>query len=195
MKFGYARVSTHEQILDLQIDALKAAGCERIYQEKASGSKAERPELMRMLDQLRAGDTVIIWKLDRLGRSLAHLIKLVSDLEEQGVGLLSLNDPIDTTTPQGRLVFRIFASLAEFERDVIRERTMAGVASARRRGRSLGRPKGLTKNAEQKARLAESLYKDENFSVEQIARELHISKTTLYKYLRHRGVSIGLSPN
>jgi DNA invertase Pin-like site-specific DNA recombinase len=195
MKFGYARVSTHEQILDLQIDALKAAGCERIYQEKASGSKAERPELMRMLDQLRAGDTVIIWKLDRLGRSLAHLIKLVSDLEEQGVGLLSLNDPIDTTTPQGRLVFRIFASLAEFERDVIRERTMAGVASARRRGRLLGRPKGLTKNAEQKARLAESLYKDENFSVEQIARELRISKTTLYKYLRHRGVSIGLPPN
>lgn len=117
MKFGYARVSTHEQILDLQIDALKAAGCERIYQEKASGSKAERPELMRMLDQLRTGDTVIIWKLDRLGRSLAHLIKLVSDLEDQGVGLLSLNDPIDTTTPQGRLVFRIFASLAEFERD------------------------------------------------------------------------------
>lgn len=195
MKFGYARVSTHEQILDLQIDALKAAGCERIYQEKASGSKAERPELMRMLDQLRTGDTVIIWKLDRLGRSLAHLIKLVSDLEEQGVGLLSLNDPIDTTTPQGRLVFRIFASLAEFERDVIRERTMAGVASARRRGRLLGRPKGLTKNAEQKARLAESLYKDENFSVEQIARELRISKTTLYKYLRHRGVSVGITPN
>jgi len=195
MKFGYARVSTHEQILDLQIDALKAAGCERIYQEKASGSKAERPELMRMLDQLRTGDTVIIWKLDRLGRSLAHLIKLVSDLEDQGVGLLSLNDPIDTTTPQGRLVFRIFASLAEFERDVIRERTMADVASARRRGRLLGRPKGLTKNAEQKARLAESLYKDENFSVEQIARELHISKTTLYKYLRHRGVSVGVTPN
>lgn len=195
MKFGYARVSTHEQILDLQIDALKAAGCERIYQEKASGSKAERPELMRMLDQLRTGDTVIIWKLDRLGRSLAHLIKLVSDLEDQGVGLLSLNDPIDTTTPQGRLVFRIFASLAEFERDVIRERTMAGVASARRRGRLLGRPKGLTKNAEQKARLAESLYKDENFSVEQIARELRISKTTLYKYLRHRGVSVGVTPN
>jgi DNA invertase Pin-like site-specific DNA recombinase len=195
MKFGYARVSTHEQILDLQIDALRAAGCERIYQEKASGSKAERPELMRMLDQLSTGDTVIIWKLDRLGRSLAHLIKLVSDLEDQGVGLLSLNDPIDTTTPQGRLVFRIFASLAEFERDVIRERTMAGVASARRRGRLLGRPKGLTKNAEQKARLAESLYKDENFSVEQIARELRISKTTLYKYLRHRGVSIGLPPN
>lgn len=195
MKFGYARVSTHEQILDLQIDALKAAGCERIYQEKASGSKAERPELMRMLDQLRTGDTVIIWKLDRLGRSLAHLIKLVSDLEDQGVGLLSLNDPIDTTTPQGRLVFRIFASLAEFERDIIRERTMAGVASARRRGRLLGRPKGLTKNAEQKARLAESLYKDENFSVEQIARELHISKTTLYKYLRHRGVSVGVTPN
>jgi len=191
MKFGYARVSTHEQILDLQIDALRAAGCERIYQEKASGSKAERPELLRMLDQLRTGDTVIIWKLDRLGRSLAHLIKLVSDLEDQGVGLLSLNDPIDTTTPQGRLVFRIFASLAEFERDVIRERTMAGVASARRRGRLLGRPKGLTKQAEQKARLAESLYKDENFSVEQIVRELHISKTTLYKYLRHRGVSVG----
>lgn len=118
----------------------------------------------------------------RLGRSLAHLIGLVSDLEERQIGLLSLNDPVDTTTPQGRLVFRIFASLAEFEREVIRERTMAGLASARRRGQRLGRPSGLSKAAQQTARIAESLYKEKLYSVEQIARELSISKTTLYKY-------------
>lgn len=133
----------------------------------------------------------MIWKLDRLGRSLAHLIGLVTDLEQRHVGLLSLNDPVDTTTAQGRLIFRIFASLAEFEREVIRERTLAGLASARRRGQLLGRPKGLSKAAEQKARIAESLYNEAKYSVEQIARELTISKTTLYKYLRRRGVAIG----
>ena len=145
MKIGYARVSTQEQNLSLQIDALNQAGCEQIYQEKVSGSLADRPELTRLLEMIRVGDTLVIWKLDRLGRSLAHLIGLVSDLEARQIGLLSLNDPVDTTTPQGRLVFRIFASLAEFEREVIRERTMAGLASARRRGQRLGRPKGLSK--------------------------------------------------
>ena len=132
----------------------------------------------------------MIWKLDRLGRSLGHLIGLVADLEQRQIGLLSLNDPVDTTTAQGRLIFRIFASLAEFEREVIRERTLAGLASARRRGQLLGRPKGLSKAAQQKARIAESLYKEATYSVEQIARELSISKTTLYKYLRQRGVQI-----
>ena len=117
----------------------------------------------------------------------------MTQLEEQHIGLVSLNDPIDTTTAQGRLVFRIFASLAEFEREVIRERTLAGLASARRRGQLFGRPKGLSKAAEQKARIAESLYKEGKYSVEQIARELHISKTTLYKYLRKRGVEIGVT--
>lgn len=191
MKIGYARVSTQDQNLALQLDALKTAGCDKVYQEKASGVKVERPELAKLLELVREGDTLVIWKLDRLGRSLAHLIKLVADLEQRQVGLLSLNDPVDTTTAQGRLVFRIFASLAEFEREVIRERTLAGLASARRRGQLLGRPKGLSKGAEQKARIAESLYKEEKYSVEQIARELTISKTTLYKYLRRRGVVIG----
>lgn len=191
MKFGYARVSTQDQNLSLQLDALKTAGCERVYQEKASGSKTERPELVKLLDHLREGDTLVIWKLDRLGRSLTHLIQLVTDLEQRQVGLVSISDPVDTTTAPGRLIFRIFASLAEFEREVIRERTLAGLASARRRGKLLGRPRGLSKGAEQKARIAESLYKEEQFSVEQIARQLNISKTTLYKYLRQRGVTIG----
>lgn len=191
MKLGYARVSTQDQNLNLQLDALKIAGCDKVYQEKVSGAAAERPELRKLLEMIREGDTLVIWKLDRLGRSLAHLIGLVTDLEQRHVGLLSLNDPVDTTTAQGRLIFRIFASLAEFEREVIRERTLAGLASARRRGQLLGRPKGLSKAAEQKARIAESLYKEEKYSVEQIARELTISKTTLYKYLRRRGVVIG----
>ena len=193
MKLGYARVSTQDQNLALQLDALKAAGCSKIYQEKASGSKTERPELNRLLEIIREGDTLMIWKLDRLGRSLNHLIEIVTQLEEHHIGLVSLNDPIDTTTAQGRLVFRIFASLAEFEREVIRERTLAGLASARRRGKLLGRRKGLSKAGEQKARIGESLYKEAKYSVEQIARELHISKTTLYKYLRLRGIEIGAS--
>ena len=121
MKIGYARVSTHEQNLDLQIDALKKAGCKKIYEDRVSGIKASRPELDKMLEQLREGDVIIIWKLDRLGRSVKHLTKLVHKLEEKGIGLQSLNDPIDTTTAQGKLIFNIFAVLAEFERDVIRE--------------------------------------------------------------------------
>ncbi|GAB3048484.1 recombinase family protein [Spirosoma pulveris] len=193
MKLGYARVSTQDQNLALQLDALNAAGCSKIFQEKVSGSKTERPELKRLLEIIREGDTLMIWKLDRLGRSLNHLIEIVTQLEQQHIGLVSLNDPIDTTTAQGRLVFRIFASLAEFEREVIRERTLAGLASARRRGQLLGRRTGLSKAGEQKARIGESLYKEAKYSVEQIARELHISKTTLYKYLRLRGVDIGTS--
>ena len=194
MKLGYARVSTQEQNLALQLDALKNVGCDKIYQEKISGASADRPELKKLLELIREGDTLVIWKLDRLGRSLGHLIALVADLEQRQIGLLSLNDPVDTTTAQGRLIFRIFASLAEFEREVIRERTLAGLASARRRGQLLGRPKGLSKAAQQKARIAESLYKEATFSVEQIARELSISKTTLYKYLRQRGVKINNDP-
>ncbi|WP_317046718.1 recombinase family protein [Spirosoma pollinicola] len=158
MKLGYPRVSTapadrQAQNLALQLDALKAAGCLKIYQEKASRSKTERPELNRLLEIIREGDTLMIWKLDLLGRSLNHLIEIVTRLEDHHIGLVSLNDPIDTTTAQGRLVFRIFASLAEFEREVIRERTLAGLASARRRGQLLGRRKGLSKAGEQKARI------------------------------------------
>ena len=191
MKIGYARVSTQDQNLSLQLDALKSHSCDKIFQEKASGAKADRPELTKLLEHVREGDTVVIWKLDRLGRSLTHLIDVVNQLESRGAGLVSLNDPIDTTTAQGRLVFRIFASLAEFERELIRERTIAGQTSARRRGQHLGRRKGLSKQAEDKSRIVESLYKEKKLSVNQIAVQMSISKSTLYQYLRHRGVEIG----
>lgn len=191
MKIGYARVSTGDQNLDLQIDALKQAGCERVFEEKVSGAKSDRRELERLLDQARPGDVVVIWKLDRLGRSLKHLVELVSQLNERRIGLQSINDPIDTTNAQGKLIFNIFASLAEFERDLIAERTRAGLQSARARGRVGGRPKGLTSDAELKAVAAEALYREGKLSVVEIANNLSISKATLYKYLRHRGVEIG----
>ncbi|MAT50130.1 MAG: resolvase [Porticoccaceae bacterium] len=191
MKIGYARVSTGDQNLDLQIDALQQAGCERIFEEKLSGSRSDRPELEQLLDQARPGDVIMIWKLDRLGRSLKHLVELVSHLNERRIGLRSINDPIDTTNAQGKLIFNIFASLAEFERDLIAERTQAGLRSARARGRVGGRPKGLTSDAELKAIAAEALYREGKLSVVEIANNLSISKATLYKYLRHRGVEIG----
>lgn len=191
MKFGYARISTKDQNSALQHDALKQAGAERIFTEIISGVKTERPVLAEMLAHLRAGDVLIIWKLDRLGRSLRHLVELVNDLLGRGIGLQSINDPIDTTTPHGRLVFNIFASLAEFERDIIRERTQAGLNAARARGRQGGRPKGLSEHAEQTACAAETLYREAKLSVQQIADKLHISKSTLYSYLRRRGVQIG----
>jgi DNA invertase Pin-like site-specific DNA recombinase len=175
MKLGYARVSTRDQNLNLQVDAPKRAGCERIYQDVASGSKTERPALDEMMGQLRRGDVLVFWKLDRMGRSLAHLVELVGDLVTRKVGLVSLNDPIDTTSAQGRFVFNLFASLAEFERELIRERTQAGLSAARARGRVGGRPKGLSSQAQATA----------------IAGKLHISKSTLYGYLRHRSVDIG----
>jgi DNA invertase Pin-like site-specific DNA recombinase len=143
-----------------------------------------------MLNDVRNGDVVVVWKLDRLGRSLRHLVELVGDLSGRGVGLQSLNDPIDTTTSQGRLVFNIFASLAEFERELIRERTQAGLTAARARGRFGGRPKGLPSQAESTAMVVETLYKEGRLSVNAIARQLNISKSTLYRYLRYRGVKI-----
>lgn len=191
MKIGYARVSTRDQNADLQVDALKQAGCERIYQDIASGAKSARPELDKLLVHVRPGDTVVIWKLDRLGRSLKHLVELVGELAERKVGLQSLNDPIDTTHAQGRLVFNLFASLAEFERELIRERTQAGLSAARARGRIGGRPKGLPAKAEATAMAAETLYREGRLSVSAIREKLHISKSTLYSYLRHRGVDIG----
>ena len=191
MKIGYARVSTRDQKPDLQLDALKAAGCERVYQDVASGAKTARPALDELLGQLRAGDVLVIWKLDRMGRSLKHLVELVGRLMEQKVGLLSLNDPIDTTSAQGRLVFNLFASLAEFERELIRERTNAGLTAARARGRVGGRPRGLSPQAEATALAADTLYRERKLSVAAIAQKLHVSKSTLYSYLRHRGVEIG----
>ncbi len=160
-------------------------------QETASGAKSERPVLRSLLKRVRAGDVLVIWKLDRLGRSLRDLVELVSTLMEKNVGLKSLHDPIDTTSSQGRLVFNIFASLAEFERDLIIERTQAGLSAARARGRKGGRPKGLSASAEKKAVAAEALYKEGRLSVNEIAENLGVSKATLYKYLRHRGVEVG----
>lgn len=187
MKFGYARVSTADQNLSLQLDALQKAGCDQIFQEHISGAKADRPELARLIELLRPGDEIVVWKLDRLGRSLQHLIDLVAQFDEKGVAFSSLNDHIDTSTPAGKLVFRIFASLAEFEREVIRERTMAGLAAARAQGRTGGKPKGLSEEAKKQARVAESLHK-EKYPIKEIARQLKLSRTTVYKYLNHRGV-------
>ncbi len=191
MKIGYARVSTKDQSLSMQIDALKQADCIQIHQEIASGAKTARPVLDEIIRNLRGEDTLVIWKLDRLGRNLVHLIQLTDNLIEKNVGLISLNDPIDTTSAQGRLIFGIFASLAEFERELIRERTQAGLKSARARGRKGGRPKGISQSAIEKAAIAEALYKDGSIPVKKIAEQLGISKTTLYLYLRFRNVPIG----
>ena len=191
MKIGYARVSTKDQQLDLQIDALKKAGCQKIYQEVQSGAKSDRPVLQELLAHLREGDVLVIWKLDRLGRSLRHLVDIVAQLNARKIGLQSLNDPVDTTTSHGRLTFNLFASLAEFERDIIRERTQAGLSAARARGRCGGRPSGLSSHAESIACAAETLYLERKLSVREIAQKLHISKSTLYAYLRYRNISIG----
>ncbi len=191
MKIGYARVSTKDQNLDLQIDALKKEGCEKIYSEIISSVKSERVQLQAMITSLRKGDVIIIWKLDRLGRSLKNLVDLINQFIKQEVGLKSLNDHIDTTTPQGRLIFNMFASLAEFERDLIQERTMAGLNAARARGRLGGKPKGLSLEAQSLACAAETLYKEGKISVNQIAKQLGIAKVTLYNYLRYRNVPIG----
>ncbi|WP_445769436.1 recombinase family protein [Rheinheimera sp.] len=191
MKIGYCRISTKGQSFHLQEDALKAEGCERVFRDIASGAKSSRPGLDEMLAQLRPGDVIVVYKLDRLGRSLRHLVDLINTLSERQVGLKSLNDPVDTTTAQGRLITNVFASIAEFERDLIRERTRAGLMAARARGRNGGRPVGLGKEAKAITIAAEALYKQNSLSAQQIADKLSISKTTLYKYLRHRGVEIG----
>lgn len=195
MKIGYARVSTKEQLLSMQVEALKEAGCVKIYEEIASGAKTVRPVLDELMRNLREEDTVVIWKLDRLGRNLVHLIYLTTVLLEKKVGLISLNDPIDTTTSQGRMIFGIFASLAEFERELIRERTQAGLKSARARGRNGGRPKGMSQDALEKVTIAEALYTNGTIPVKKIAEQLGISKTTLYLYLRSRNVCIGNKKN
>lgn len=182
MLIGYARVSTADQNLDLQKDALNAAGCERILTDTASGAKTERPGLNDALKECRAGDTLVVWKLDRLGRSLPHLVETVRDLIARGVGFKSLQENIDTTTSGGKLIFHIFASLAEFERDLIRERTNAGLSAARARGRKGGRPKGVSDPNKQKAALA--LQKDTSRSVKEICQILGVSRNTYYKYIR-----------
>jgi DNA invertase Pin-like site-specific DNA recombinase len=193
MKIGYARVSTQDQDLSLQLDALEEVGCRQIYREKMSGSAKERPQLRQMLAQLREGDTVVIWKLDRLARSIKDMVSLVNEIQEKGAELHSLNDHIDTTTPHGKFTFHIFAALAEFERDIIRERTKAGLAAARARGRKGGRPKGLSKKAQHTAIITEQLYQEGALTVKEICEQLSISKGTFYNYLHHREVEVGAS--
>jgi len=181
VKIGYARISTLEQHLDLQIDALKKAGCEKIITDEVSGSVADRPGLSKLKELLRKGDTLIVWRLDRLGRTLRHLIEWVNELDEQGISFKSLQETIDTTSPSGKLIFHIFGALSEFERNLIRERTRAGLAAARARGRQGGRPKKLKKD---KRQLAVDLYNNKRHSISQICDMAGISKPTLYKYVR-----------
>ncbi len=189
MRIGYARVSTLDQNLDLQLDALKHEGCGLIFQEKISGASKQRPELDKLLQQLRPGDEVLVWKLDRLGRDLAHLIELVNHFADKKVTFCSINDKIDTSSPAGKLIFHIFCSLAEFERAQTRERTIAGLRAAKLQGRTGGKPAGLSEDAKKVARLAESLYKD-GHAIKLIGQQLGISRTTVYKYLEYRGVEI-----
>ena len=180
-KFGYCRVSTDDQSLDLQVDALEKAGCSVIYQETASGKAAAgRPELQQALKALRVGDTLAVWRLDRLGRSLSDLVQIVSELEQRGIGFESLTEKIETTSAGGKLIFHVFAALAEFERQVIRERTLAGLAAARARGRVGGRPAKLDAKA---IREIEQLLKDPAAVVADVARRYGVSRTTLYRVI------------
>ena len=180
---GYARISTQEQNLDLQRDALKQAGCNKIITDEASGSLAERPGLTKLKDSLREGDTLVVWRLDRLGRSLKHLIEFIYDLETKKIGFKSIHESIDTTTSTGKLVFHIFGALAEFERSLIKERSKAGLAAARARGRLGGRPKSLNLS---KRQLVAEMYKDRKRTVKEICQMVEISKPTLYKYVREK---------
>jgi DNA invertase Pin-like site-specific DNA recombinase len=184
MLVGYMRVSTHEQNLALQRDALQAAGCERLYDDTCSGSVTERPGLAKALDHMRAGDALVVWKLDRIGRSLGHVVELVGGLQAKGIGLKVLTGGIDTTSSTGRLVFGIFATLAEFERDLIRERTIAGLAAARARGRNGGRPRLMTRA---KLRTAMAMMADRGNVAGDIAEQLGISLRTLYAYVDGEG--------
>src|SRR3954452_2413474 len=180
MLIGYARVSTLEQNLDLQEDALEAAGCQKIYTDKTGGAKAERPGLERALADVRPGDSLVVWKLDRLGRSLKHLIETVTALSNRGVGFRSLTEAIDTTTPGGRLIFHIFGALGQFERDLIQERTRAGLTAATVRGRKSGRKPVITGEKLNRARGMVGT----GLTVREIATRLKVGKTALYEALR-----------
>jgi DNA invertase Pin-like site-specific DNA recombinase len=190
MQIGYARVSTLEQDIALQSDALKQAGCVTIFSDTASGATTKRPGLTEALAYVRKGDTLVVWRLDRLGRSLRHLIDLIADLEEKGIGFKSLQEAIDTTTSGGRLIFQIFGALAEFERNLIRERTQAGLKAARSRGRLGGRPKALNAN---KIALAYRLYDEKKHTIKEICQIIGISKPSLYAYLRQRQIQTAIS--
>src|SRR4051812_27683061 len=180
MLIGYARVSTDDQNLDLQRDALQKAGCEQIYTDRVSGTKAERKGLTEALSHLRSGDTLVVWRLDRLGRSLRHLIDTVTDLQTREIGFQSITESINTTTSGGKLVFHIFGALAEFEREIIRERTNAGLQAARARGRNGGRPKKLT---DKQIQMLQHLAADKKHSVKEICQTLGIGRTAFYRYV------------
>lgn len=183
LTFGYARVSTQDQTLDLQQDALKAAGCTRIFTETMSGSKAERPGLTDAFDHLRAGDTLVVWRLDRLGRTLKDLLELVARLEREGVAFKSLTEQIDTTTPAGTLIFHLFGALAEFERALIRERTQAGLVAARARGRNGGRPQALRGKDPKLIEAARQQYLEQRTPVGALCMLLGVSRSTFYRHI------------
>ena len=178
MNIGYCRISTSEQSLDLQLEALKEAGCEKIFEEVASGAKDDRPKLKEAIEYARKGDVIVLWKLDRLSRSLKHLIETVNDLEKKEIGFRCLTQQLDTTTPSGKLIFHVFGAISEFERSLIRERTAAGLKVARARGRLGGRPKVLD---QEKITIAQSLYDDGKTTVDKICSTLGISRATFYR--------------
>jgi DNA invertase Pin-like site-specific DNA recombinase len=180
MLIGYARVSTTDQTLDLQRDALDTAGCVKTFTDTASGAKSERKGLQEALGYVREGDVLVVWRLDRLGRSLKDLIETISQLETRKIGFKSLTENIDTTTSGGKLIFHIFGALAEFERNLIRERTSAGLQAARVRGIKGGRPKSLT---DKKVEMARKLYADKSNSIEEIGKTLGISRMTLWRHV------------
>ena len=180
MLIGYARVSTDDQNLNLQRDALSKSGCEQIFEDKLSGAKSQRPGLQQLLEYARTDDTIVVWRLDRLSRSLKDLIEMVATLEAKGIALKSLQESIDTSSSSGKLIFHVFAALAEFERNLIRERTQAGLQAARARGPLGGRPKALNQD---KRALAVKLYREKQHTVQKICQMMGISKPTLYKYI------------
>ena len=180
MLVGYARVSTQDQKPALQLDALKAAGCEKVFKEKASGAQRDRPQLTAAVDYMRKGDTLVVWKLDRLARSMKQLIETVEGLEAEGIGFRSVTEAIDTTTSGGKLVFHIFGALAEFERSIIRERTRAGLDAAKARGRKGGRPRAMS---DDDLKMARALLADDTISVEDVAERMGVSLATFYRYL------------
>ena len=180
MKIGYARVSTEEQNLDRQLDSLKEAGCEKIFQEKITGTKKERPELDKLMEQLRSGDLIIISDLTRLSRSVKDLFSLVDQIEKKGANIKSLKESwMDTSTPQGKLMFTIFAGISQFERDLISQRTLEGLAAARSRGKKGGRPK----KDEKAITLALKMYQEKTYSIAEITKATGVSKTTIYRYI------------
>lgn len=191
MIVGYIRVSKHEQNFDLQIDALKKAGCEKFFSEKISGAKENRKEFESMLSMLRKGDVVVVWRIDRLGRTTLQLIKLMTEFREKGVEFKSIMEGIDTSTQMGRMWFMLSSIFAENERNIIKERTSAGLASARLRGRVGGRPSGLNEEAKRKAKIAATLYEAKELTVNEICSSLGIkSNATFYRYLKHQNIAI-----